>query len=224
MTKLSLRPHLPVIIGENPSSLATDSLGAYGPDFPMSGRPAGTLLRALNDLSRDLGLPNEIDELPEYDEQPSWRRTYFPLLEHFDMENLCDGKKFSTRDAVGRVDELMRIEPYDRIAVLCGRKVTWAFLTHARESTGAKVVSSIDWFTWFATGRWRCISIPHPSGLNRKWNDPVIRRKSALAIREALKVSAIVKGFPSENRRFIESNRLLRPRSILVEHEKLETR
>lgn len=56
--------------------------------------------------------------------------------------------------------------------LFCGRAVAEAFDFDA------------PWFWWLPFGRVRAAVMPHPSGLNRLWNSPSIRREASLFLRD----------------------------------------
>lgn len=91
--------------------------------------------------------------------------TYEPLTK----VNLCAGR-WQTAAARGRAVELARLHP---VIVALGRKVGQAFTVW-------------DFFTTTTIGEARVVLLPHPSGLNRMWDDPRARgRARELLRREA---------------------------------------
>lgn len=97
-------------------------------------------------------------------------------LRHFDRVNLCVGKWSLplAREAALRIAESR--STFDHV-VLCGSKVCAAFgevfapftWRHARKPSGL--------------GNFPVVVLPHPSGLNRIWNDPESVRRARQVLR-----------------------------------------
>lgn len=100
-------------------------------------------------------------------------------LRRFDRTNLCDGAwllKTARRKAANLIEESAKL---CRPIVLLGRKVASAF---SAPGTPPQSSLTVDHYCGAAL-----ISIPHPSGLCRKWSEPgVIER-----VRELLRNSGI---------------------------------
>jgi hypothetical protein len=90
-------------------------------------------------------------------------------LHDHDRVNLCTGK-WSLRAARDKAEEIMRErEPLGHGLVLCGRRVTDAFTEPGSAWPLLQVVRLSN--TYVAL-------LPHPSGLNRLWNDPATAVKA----------------------------------------------
>jgi uracil-DNA glycosylase len=85
------------------------------------------------------------------------------------------GDRFPMREAREGVERLIVLGALWRRAVLCGVGVARAFgLTHP------------ELFKWWPGGVGSYAVIPHPSGLNRMWNDSSVRRRGKAFLVEAL--------------------------------------
>lgn len=91
-------------------------------------------------------------------------------LRWFDRRNLCRGP-WSLTVARVEADQILRIGGYERI-VLLGAKVSKAF--------------GVDYlpFTSAWKQRSQLLILPHPSGLNRKWNEPGSEERARALLRE----------------------------------------
>lgn len=88
-----------------------------------------------------------------------------------DRRNLCAGG-WSMKQARESVARLLRPET-PGVVVMLGRKVATAFNYTA------------EFFTWqHACPGHTLVSIPHPSGLSRAWNDPAAGQRARAILRE----------------------------------------
>lgn len=164
----------PLLLGEAPSKHRVID-GFDMADFPMCGSVNRMMMKIL-----------EIDVVND-GVTPLWRQLYAELRERFDCENVFDTPLpkggWPQKEATMRVVELMREEP-NRVAVLCGRKVydtVWEAAHHG-EPRPAKSWAGPSWYTIQPMGTWVTVTIPHPSGLNRMYNDAPERHKAKKAL------------------------------------------
>lgn len=102
------------------------------------------------------------------------RRTYIGLR----RVNLCEGR-WSNPAARVAADEIAA-DPTVEVLVLLGRKVTAAFFRRKQPEPFNVAVLSPDGQRGI-----RCAIIPHPSGLNRVWNDPDAFERARRTLQEA---------------------------------------
>lgn len=102
-----------------------------------------------------------------------------------DKANLCDGK-WSARKALERLGALLDSRGPGGVVVLLGARVRGVARRLAREKYGADL--GLDFFTVLEVGegelRRILVSLPHPSGLCRAWNEPgsVTRARRLLTV------------------------------------------
>lgn len=163
---LSADPKPPLLLGECPSK---------GGDryhmVPLSGPPARVLCDAA-------GIPPDGDGSGRY---------YWALREHYDTLNLFERHvpKWSGPDARRRAQEIRGSLP--KVTVLLGARVAAAFCVTPFEP--GKIVEWIQEpvaVQGGVAGR-HCYFVVayHPSGLNRKLNDPKERAKMGVLLRDA---------------------------------------
>jgi len=96
------------------------------------------------------------------------------------------GDCFPRGDA-SRAARLMRFGKA-RVVVLLGKNVYRAFMDGATFSVGACPPRRAEYFRWFVIwkgGRWvDAVVVPHPSGVNRWWNDVGNRARAEKFLRE----------------------------------------
>lgn len=102
-----------------------------------------------------------------------------PVLNAFDAVNLIDrwpgsasikGDLFPIVDARKAARKLMTRDPHG-VFVLVGKSVARAF--------GVR----LDYFRWVEMDGRLLVTIPHPSGVSRWWNDPANERRAARFLR-----------------------------------------
>lgn len=96
-------------------------------------------------------------------------------LRRFDRVNLCTGK-WNRTDALAKAHQILNSRE-DGVLILLGNRVAAQFGVKYRQ-----------WV--FSTVRYGCsghrmVILPHPSGKNRAWNDPLALRQAQAALREA---------------------------------------
>jgi len=105
----------------------------------------------------------------------SHKKAYQELLRHAWLLNVCRGP-WVKEEAVTRAASI-RAQFRDGVFVLLGRRVASAFRhpypTYRLVTDGVKAA----------------VVVPHPSGLNRVWNDPKTWEKTGRTLREAYQLS-----------------------------------
>lgn len=100
------------------------------------------------------------------------------------FETPDEGKPWEHHEAYVRALRMMGAMPVNARIVLLGKKVATAF----------KVVNlpEYEWHSavriWSGDTLWLA-HIPHPSGLNRKYNDPADRERASAFLREAIRAA-----------------------------------
>ncbi len=103
------------------------------------------------------------------------RHHYKELLRRGRPVNVCKGI-WSLDEARGTASEVLVDNP-DAVLVLLGRRVSQAF-RHAAE-----------WYEFESSYPVMTVSVPHPSGLNREWNDVRTSMQVGEVLRAAYAVS-----------------------------------
>lgn len=164
----------PLILGEAPGR-GKDWVGGM---FPLSGAVGRTLCR-FADLE-DEALRDQLGT-------STYGHYYWKLREYFDCDNLLHhwpgacgkGSAFPLDLAYDyawrRLDEWK-----GRVIVLLGKRVAQAFF-----HDHVKNVPYFQWFEWEEERTFLCV-IPHPSGINRQYNDPKNVRLAGQALRQAI--------------------------------------
>ena len=91
------------------------------------------------------------------------------FLRTFDRVNLLQvqpqdsgkGTDFNVKAASCVAGELERTFTPGLVVLLLGKRVAAAFKQ-----------TNVEYFRWFALNHARAVVVPHPSGVNRWWNDP----------------------------------------------------
>lgn len=96
-------------------------------------------------------------------------------IKRFDRVNLCVGK-WNRLDAYSKAEQILNSRE-DGVIVLLGQRVTRAF--------GANYRASLFSVIPYGVTMHRLVILPHPSGKNRAWNDPLAVRQAQAALREA---------------------------------------
>lgn len=153
----------PLLIGEGPSET-----GEVYKDFPLSGRPARVLC--------------ELAGIPPDGNDPGYGKWTWALYDRFEVINLfyLHQPRWSAPEAR---DAALNLERTGEPLVFLGRRVAAAF-GWEREFG---VFGNLD-----PEQGPVAVVIPHPSGLNRKLNDEVVREMCGGALREALRMAAEV--------------------------------
>jgi len=99
-------------------------------------------------------------------------------LERFDRMNLVVGERWSAAAARRNARAILEERP-SGVLVMLGRKVTVAVC-------GAARVDAVAPFCSVAAGERVLVSLPHPSGLNRAWNEPGAEGMARAALRFAV--------------------------------------
>jgi hypothetical protein len=151
-------PRRPLLIGEAPSRQ-----GDRYWRFPLSGNPA----RVLCQLA---GIPPD----PESTGPGKWT---WALYEHFNCVNLIERYADAEPWSAPRAREVARAFKLRPVNLLLGRRVAVAFR-----------LEDEPLFRWADIGQGRrAVCLPHPSGLNRKLNDPGMREEMGRVLREVIK-------------------------------------
>jgi uracil-DNA glycosylase len=106
--------------------------------------------------------------------------SYAELAARFDLRNLLDvraeregrGDFFPPSAALQAADVLRACLSKDDRVVLLGGRVARAF-----------GVARYGFFRWYDLDSARAVTIPHPSGVNRLYNDEIVRERAAKALR-----------------------------------------
>jgi uracil-DNA glycosylase len=167
----------PLILGEAPSK----SGDRYW-RFPLSGDVGMRLAQwaGVEPMTARLGPRGATD----------YGRWYWPLKDVFDLRNLIErypgpqGRGAALpRSLALPAWEALRPELDGRIVVLLGRRLPDIVFP----------VNTLPFFGWREPG-WcaHVVAIPHPSGLNRVYNDPEQQRLAGEVLREARRLAAPV--------------------------------
>lgn len=155
----------PLIIGECPSRT-----GDRYHQFPLSGAVGKRLCEwaGIDPLERDRSMTSE------------FARWYWALRERFDLDNLYEHHQPSYPPQAkvrGDLYKLLEKEYRDTtVVVLLGQRLgraAWGGLSH--------------YYHWHPLLHTKSITIPHPSGLNRKYNEEREHQAASDALREALR-------------------------------------
>lgn len=147
---------LPIILGEAPGP-------SGGTGDPLGAKTARRLARLAG-------------WEPELFEEDGYRAA---LAKRFELRNLLDrnpgktegkGMRFPAAEARSKAQEL---DLRGRTVVLLGKRVA------------AAVGAPTDYFRWERACGARCVTIPHPSGINRVLNDPKMQELTGLVLRQA---------------------------------------
>jgi uracil-DNA glycosylase len=142
-------PRRPIIVGEAPSRLSD-------PEIAFSGR-SGTF------LERAAGL------------KPGRLRGWFECVNLLRVwPGPCDGRRGS-RFRGGRVARSRAAEIRDRAAA-SGRPV---LVAGRRAAAVFDIPQPVEYLTWYRVGDVPVAVIPHPSGVNKWWNEPANRARFA---------------------------------------------
>lgn len=152
----------PLLLGEAPSKK-----GDRFWRFPLSGSPATRLLTFMGVDFRE----------------PAW----WTLIDHFEpmnvIERYADAEPWSTprarerwlgylRDRFG--EERLTLPSQGLVVVCLGRRAATA------------VGAPEEWGVWEAVDRMQVAALPHPSGLNRVYNEPEMRALAGRVLHEAI--------------------------------------
>jgi uracil-DNA glycosylase len=121
-------------------------------------------------------------------------RWYWPLNDAFELRNLLARYPGSLGAGMGaalptaparQAWELLRPEMAGRVVVLLGARL--AILTGLAPLKGEGGALRTGFYEW-QEPEWcaAALVLPHPSALNRKYNDPEEQRQASLGLREAL--------------------------------------
>lgn len=167
----------PLLVGESPSR----SGDRYW-QFPLSGAVAQTLCQFAG--------------IPPQSEGSRYGKWTWALYEHFDCVNVVErypGGGWTSdvaRRAAVHLREVMQeaSEPYE-VVVLLGRHAQQAYVD--MQTPALTPVEDVDFYRWVIgnespTGRRHVIVLPHPSALNRTYNDGSARQKAGRYLREAI--------------------------------------
>lgn len=171
----------PLLVGESPSRT-----GDRYYSFPLSGAVAQTLCRFA-------GIPPE-------SEGSRYGRWTWALYDHFDCVNVA--KRYPvggwTSEVAAMAAERLRhtlaeaSEPYE-VVVLLGRRAQQAYVD--MQAPAQTPVDGLDFYRWVKdpdsdTGRLHVVVLPHPSALNRTYNDTSARQRAGRYLREAITKAA----------------------------------
>lgn len=155
---------LPLLLGESPSRG-----GDHYWRFPLSGAVGQRLCEWTG-----------IEPEPE---GSRYGRYYWALREHFDCLNVFDRYADATPWSIKRAEDewtkkLLVDRGDDPLVLIClGRRVERAVgFRRAR-----------PWGEWFEVGLLQAVTVPHPSGLNRLYNELDERVRTGEVLREAMR-------------------------------------
>jgi hypothetical protein len=142
--------------------------------FPLSGAVAQSLCQMAG--------------IPPQEDGSRYGRWTWALYEQFDTVNAVERHGPWDSDAAGaRLAE--EIESDREVVVLLGRRAHSAYvrMTAPAESN----LASLDWYRWRVdmlapTARREVVVIPHPSSLNRIYNEAEPRRRAGEVLRQAI--------------------------------------
>lgn len=152
---------------------------------PLSGRPAERILMWA-------GIPREFEEAPLPGSgltRKKYVAAYWTLIEHFDTMNAQERHgPWDLRAAQARWTRYLMEDERSRkpLVVVClGRRAQAAIGT-----------AGPDWGEWREAGLLQYVTIPHPSGQNRLYNDPPMVETAVRVLREARSraVEAVLSG------------------------------
>ncbi len=123
---------------------------------------------------------------------------YFPTWEYvkaFDRVNLVRGEWSRPAATLKAGTMLANGVGLNRPVVLLGNEVVLAF------KRGGMNLEDVALFKWVGPSKafpWRVAHIPHPSGRSHTWNDPVVRQRAAVFLKDLVKQArASVTGDPT---------------------------
>jgi uracil-DNA glycosylase len=156
----------PLILGEAPSRT-----GDRYHSFPLSGHVGKRLCQWA-----------DIDPLPmDRSMASSYARWYWALAEQFQLMNFFDRYADIDWRVSFTVPRFIQATPdlHGRLVVLCGERLG-AVVSRA---TGLR---TDQFWEWHDAAGYQIVTIPHPSGLNRMYNDPEAVLNTSEVLREAM--------------------------------------
>lgn len=158
-----------LLVGEMPSRA-----GDRFYSFPLSGAVAQTLCQMAG--------------VPPQTEGTRYGRWTWALYEAFGCVNaLKRHQPWSSEVAAARLRSA--VEDDREVVVLLGRRPQEAYALMTEPATSS--VNALEFYKWVVdgnspTGRRQVVVIPHPSSLNRTYNDPTERRRAGKILCEAM--------------------------------------
>lgn len=166
-----------LLVGEMPSRS-----GDRYHDFPLSGAVARTLCRMAG--------------IPPDEESAGLAQWTWALYEHFDCVNAIErhGPWDSQKAAEHLVEVLARASSDYEVVVLLGRRPQSAYCA-MQQPVRNTFLAKLHFYEWRTdllapTARREVVVIPHPSALNRVYNDPLSRESAGRVLREAMEKAA----------------------------------
>jgi uracil-DNA glycosylase len=158
----------PLLLGESPSP-------GGDPTLPFGGRIADR-------LSSVMGW--EYDPYDEYPTPYDRLRYYFDTLNVIEQAEDADpwSNAFASRRWTRWLKGQARLRAVPTVVVACGRR--------AARAIGAGDRDYYEWPSSWTGQLYESVVIPHPSGRNRLWNDPVTGERVRVALSEALRRAA----------------------------------
>jgi len=161
----------PLILGEAPGK----GKAIVADLFPLSG-PVGVTLCQLAGL--------EDEALSTRPGTSRYGHYYWTLKRHYDLDNLLEeypgragkGAAFPV-DVARQVAEQRRDEWHGKVMILLGARMKRVFFTQR--------VPFYEWFWWPYYGT-SVAAIPHPSGLNRAYNEQSHKDRARLILQQAI--------------------------------------
>lgn len=158
----------PIIIGEGPSKS-----GDRYYRFPLSGQVGKRLCTwaGIEPLDRDASMTSE------------YARWYWALAEQFDLRNFYERwpQDWTPSLALAHLQREWLDEVRGEVVVLCGLRVQTVFRLSGLFRSGA-------FFVWEREPyhKTQFVTIPHPSGLNRLYNEEEVKARTGEVLREAI--------------------------------------
>jgi uracil-DNA glycosylase len=165
----------PLLVGESPSR----SGDRYWM-FPLSGAVAQALCQMA-----------WIPPQPDYGSR--YGRWTWALYDRFDCVNVVERYPYGgwpREEAASTLERVLENASSDyEVVVLLGRRAQQAYVD--AHVPAESVVDGLGFYEWVIdptspTGRREVVALPHPSGLNRVYNDPSARRRAGVILNEAI--------------------------------------